>query len=262
VAQAAAELKSASAELSRAKDEFARVEGLHRKKNVSDSEMDRAEAELAGAQARLDAAQAALEQAQEQLRYTQIRAPYSGIVTNRHVEPGEIASPGQPVMSGISLEELRVTVDVPQSVIPAVRKLGEVNVYLPNGGVTQPKRITVFPVADLGSNTFKVRLDLPDQLENLFPGMFVKTGFITGKKEELTVPKAAVVYRSELTGVYVVNREGAVRMRQIRVGRDHGDALVVLSGLSAGERVALDPIAAGVALKAQATAQIEGGHDG
>jgi RND family efflux transporter MFP subunit len=263
VAQAAAELKSASAELSRAQDEFARIEGLHRNKNVSESEMDRAAADLAGAEARLDAAQAALEQAQEQLRYTQIRAPYSGIVTNRHVELGEIASPGQPVMSGISLEELRVTVDVPQSVIPAVRKLGEVNVYLPNGGdeaeVVQPERITVFPFADMGSNTFKVRLDLPGELENLFPGMFVKTGFVTGKKEELTVPKAAVVYRSEVTGVYVVDPDRGVHLRQIRVGRDHGDALVVLSGLTAGEAVALDPIAAGVALKARARARAQAG---
>jgi RND family efflux transporter MFP subunit len=266
VAQAAADLKSASAELSRARDEFSRIEGLHRNKNVSESEMDRAAADLAGAEARLDAAQAALEQAQEQLRYTQIRAPYSGLVTNRHVELGEIASPGQPVMSGISLEELRVTVDVPQSVIPAVREIGEVNVYLPNGAedaaVVQPERITVFPFADMGSNTFKVRLDLPAELENLFPGMFVKTGFVTGKKEELTVPKAAVVYRSEVTGVYVTDPDRGVHFRQIRVGRDHGDALVVLSGLTPGETVALDPIAAGVALKAQARAKAGGGDDG
>lgn len=266
VAQANAELKSATAELTRAKDEFARVEGLYRNKNVSESEMDRAQAELASAEARLDAAQAALEQAQEQLEYTRIRAPYSGIVTNRHVQLGEIASPGQPVMTGISLEELRVTVDVPQSVIPAVRELGEVNVYLPNGGaeaeVVQPERITVFPFADMGSNTFKVRLDLPTEVEDLFPGMFVKTGFVTGKKEELTVPEAAVVYRSEVTGVYVVAADGGVHFRQIRVGRAHGEELVVLSGLTVGETVALDPIAAGIMLKAQASAQVGGGQDG
>ena len=262
VAQAAAELKSATAQLVRAKDEYARVEGLFKKKNASASEMDKAEAELAGAQARLDAAQAGLEQAQEQLKYTEIRAPYSGIVTNRHVQLGEIASPGQPVMSGISLEELRVTVDVPQSVVAAVRERGEVNVYLPDGAVAQPARTTVFPFADLGSNTFKVRLDLSGRVDGLFPGMFVKTGIITGKKEELTVPKAAVVHRSEVTGVYVLDPDGDVHLRQIRIGRDLGDAYVVLSGLTAGETVALDPIAAGVALKAQARALVQGGQDG
>jgi RND family efflux transporter MFP subunit len=270
VAQAAAELKSATAQLERARDEFDRVKGLFERKSASASEMDRVEAERAAAEARLDAAQAALEQAQEQLKYTVIRAPYSGIVTNRHVEQGEIASPGQPVMSGISLEELRVIVDVPQSVIPAVREIGEVNVYLPDGEVVQPDRITVFPFADMGSNTFKVRLGLAGELSNLFPGMFVKTAFVTGEKQELTVPKQAVVYRSEVTGVYVVADDGDVRLRQIRVGRDMGDDLVVLSGLTEGEVVALDPIAAGVALKTQtrdkmqtgASARGQGGQDG
>jgi hypothetical protein len=69
-----------------------------------------------------------------------------------------------------------------------------------------------------------------------------------------------MVQRSEVTGVYVLGG-GKVRFRQIRVGRDLGDALVVLSGLSEGERVALDPIAAGASLKAQS---LQGGerHDG
>ncbi len=109
------------------------VKGLYDKKNVSDSAMDQATADLASAQAALDAATARLEQAQEQLEYTEIRAPYSGIVTHRHVQVGEMASPGQPVMSGISLDELRVIVDVPQSVIPAVRGGGSARIYLPDG---------------------------------------------------------------------------------------------------------------------------------
>jgi hypothetical protein len=92
--------------------------------------------------------------------------------------------------------------------------------------------------------------------------MFVKTGIVTGKKEELTVPKAAVVYRSEVTGVYVLGEDGSISLRQIRVGRALGDDLVVLSGLSEGEQVALDPIAAGVALKAQTRVAAGGHQDG
>lgn len=264
VAQAAAELKSAAAQLQQARDEHERIEGLYEKKNVSASAMDQAEAALTGAQARLEAAQAALEQAREQLAYTQIRAPYSGIVTQRHVEAGEIAGPGEPVMSGISLEELRVIVDVPQSLIPTVRAQGEVRVYLPDGTIAEPGPITVFPFADSGSNTFKVRLDVSEHAEGLFPGMFVKTGIVTGRKQELTVPRQAVVQRSEVTGVYVVDDDGGVGLRQIRTGRVLGDAVVVLSGLDEGEQVALDPIAAGVALKEQAQARRAAGasHNG
>ncbi|NEV62029.1 efflux RND transporter periplasmic adaptor subunit [Thiorhodococcus minor] len=259
VGQAAADLKSAAARLQQAKDEYERVAGLYRKRNVSESAMDKAEADLASAQADLDAATARLEQAQEQLAYTKIRAPYSGIVTHRHVELGEIASPGSPVMSGISLDELRVIVDVPQSVIPSVRTPEDsdarVRVYLPDGEVVESGKITVFPFADLGSNTFKVRIDLPptngDQRQALFPGMLVKTGFVIGEKSALTVPREAVVHRSEVTGVYVVGPDGRIAFRLVRLGKLLPDAYVVLAGLSAGEQIALDPIAAGVALKSQ-----------
>lgn len=252
VAQAAADLKSASAQLEQARDEHDRVKGLYEKRNVSDSAMDKAKADLASAQAALEAASARLEQAQEQLDYTHIRAPYSGIVTHRHVQVGEIASPGQPVMSGISLEELRVIVDVPQSVIPAVRGGGTARVYLSEGQVIETRNITIFPFADMDSNTFKVRVDLPAATRTLFPGMYVKTGFVVGERSELTVPKAAVVHRSEVTGVYVVSGADHVHFRQVRLGRALDDAFVVLAGLAEGERVALDPIAAGVVLKDQA----------
>jgi len=276
VNQAEADLKSATARLQQAKDEHERVAGLYRKKNVSDSAMDKATADLASAQAALDAATARLEQAREQLAYTEIRAPYSGIVTHRHVELGEIASPGTPIMSGISLDELRVTVDVPQSIIPAIRRSHSdaeqkplARVYLSGGEMIETSKITVFPYADLGSNTFKVRIDLPtqpgDRLRALFPGMFVKTSFIVGEKSELTVPRKAVVHRSEVTGVYVVGADGGVHFRQVRLGRALPDAYVVLAGLTADERVALDPIAAGVLLKEQVQTRIdaagENGHD-
>jgi RND family efflux transporter MFP subunit len=249
--QAVADQKSATAQLRQARDEYERIKGLYAKKNVSESAMDKATADLASSQAGFDAAGARLEQAQEQLKYTEIRAPYSGIVTKRHLEVGEIASPGQPVMTGISLDDLRVSVDVPQSLIPAVRAGGSVRVYLPDGRAIETRAITVFPFADLESNTFKVRAVLPRETPGLYPGMLVKTGFVVGEKAELTVPTAAVVRRSEVTGVYVVDGDGRVHFRQVRLGRALDDGLVVLAGLTEGEQVALDPIAAGVKLKSQ-----------
>lgn len=251
VAQAAAELRSASARLDQAEDEHARILGLFEKKNVSESVMDQAKADLAAARAALESATARLEQSQEQLDYTQIRAPYSGIVTHRHIEVGETASPGQQVMSGISLDQLRVIVDVPQSVITAVREGGKARVYLAPDQVIETERLTIFPFADMGSNTFTVRLELPEGIKALFPGMFVKTGFELGTKAELMVPAAAVVYRSEVTGVYVIDAEGRVSFRQVRLGRNLDTRVVVLAGLAEGERVALDPIAAGALLKSQ-----------
>jgi RND family efflux transporter MFP subunit len=264
VTAAAADLKSATAQLDQAKDDYERSTGLFAKKLIADSAMDQSTANLKTAQGNFEAAQARLEQAQEQLAYTEIRAPYSGIVTHRHVQVGEIASPGSPIMSGVSLEDLRVTVDVPQSVIPSVRNGSAAHIYLEDGTAIEAGHITVFPFADLGSNTFKVRLDLPRNTKALFPGMFVKTGFVTGERRNLAIPKSAVVFRSEVTGVYVVDTEGKVRFRQVRLGRAMDDAYTILAGLTEGERVALNPIAAGVVLKSQQTAasdQAGGGHE-
>jgi len=259
LAQAQADLESATARSAQAQEAHARIQGLFARKTVSQSDMDQATADLATARAALDAAKARLGQASEQLAYTLIRAPYSGIVTQRHVQVGEMASPGQPVMTGVSLDALRVIADVPQSVIPAVRGGARALVYLPDGKVVEGKHVTVFPFADLGSNTFKVRVDLPTLADganrSLFPGMYVKTGFAVGERQELTVPKRAVVQRSEVTAVYVVGPGGHVHLRQIRLGRALDDAWVVLSGLAAGESVALDPIAAGAVLKTQAPAR-------
>jgi RND family efflux transporter MFP subunit len=261
VAQAAAELKAAVAQLEQAREEHRRVQGLFEKNNASDSQRDRAAAELKRSEAKFESAQAALEQAQEQLDYTLIRAPYSGIVTQRLIEVGEMASPGKAVMSGVSLEQLRVSVDVPQSVIPAVRERGQVQVFAPDGESLTTGEITVFPFAKTGSNSFEVRVALAGPAPELFPGMFVKTVFVTGEQRALTIPAAAVVYRSEVTGAYVVAEDGRIHFRLIRVGRAIGDTLQVLSGLSAGEQVALDPIAAGVALKQQAAARASAGGE-
>lgn len=250
LAQAEAELKAAQATLAAARDEFERTEKLFAKKLVAEAGMDSAVAALDSARAGADAAAAAVQQATEQLEYTRVRAPYTGIVTQRHIQVGETASPGQPLMSGISLDELRVTVDVPQSLVPAIREINKAVVQQPGDGFVPADRITIFPFADFGSNTFKVRLDLPKGVKNLFPGMFVKTAFVTGARRELVVPQEAVVYRSEVTGIYVVDGQGRPTLRHIRLGRELPDgSLVVLAGLEPGERIALDPVAAGVLIK-------------
>jgi len=95
-------------------------------------------------------------------------------------------------------------------------------------------------------------VDLPEGgHEDVYPGMFAKVAFATGEAQVLLVPAAAVVHRSEVTAVYVIDAQGNVRFRQIRTGAVHGDKVEVLAGLSTGERVALDPIRAGVYLKEQ-----------
>jgi len=239
-----AALKAAKARAEEARATFNRIKDLLNKKLVSKAEYDKAEATL-------KSANAGLEQAQEQLEHTVVRAPYSGIVVKRHVEPGETANPGQPLMTGLSLEKLRAIAEVPQSHIDSVRKIQRARVILPTQGnlSVEGTKLTISPYADPVSHTFNVRVDLPEGQHGVYPGMFAKVAFVTGEEEQLLIPAQAVVHRSEVTGVYVIDGK-QISFRQIRVGRDLGNGqLEVLAGLDAGEKVALDPIRAGVMLK-------------
>ena len=249
LAQAEAAMQEATARLAEANQEFERFSKMIENNSVSRAAFDQSRANRDAARARLDAARSRVEGAKEQLEYTVIRAPYAGIVSKRHVELGELVSPGQPVISGLSLQSLRVNVDVPQSMFHAIRTIGKAFVYVDDERIAA-ESLTFFPVADAEANTFRVRVNLPDGAATLYPGMFVKVGFVVGETERLLVPAEAVVRRSELSGVYVADGE-AVALRQVRLGRRYGNSIEVLSGLSEGEAVATDPVAAGIWLKEQ-----------
>jgi RND family efflux transporter MFP subunit len=243
-----ASLAEAVARSTQANDDFARVSGLFESGSSSQREYDQALAARDSTTARVAAARSAVEAAKQQVEYTLVRAPYAGIVIERHVEPGEAVGVGQPLMSGLSLEALRVVVDLPQQVAAAVREHRKAFV-LPDEERVEAASVTLFPYAHSASNTFRVRIELPEGQFGLYPGMFVKVAFVVGTSDRLLVPTAALLRRSEVTGVYVSDDTSRLRMRQVRVGREFGDHTEVLAGLREGERVATDPVGAGIYVK-------------
>lgn len=259
LAAAEAGLNEARASLNQAAKEYRRIKSIFDQKLIAKSALDKADAVLKSAQARVRAAQARVAKAKENLARTVVRAPYSGIVVKRLVEVGEMAAVGTPLMQGLSLEKLRVLTHVPQRLVYTVRGEGGAKViYEAADGKSRTipvGRVTVFPQADPVSHAFPVRLDLPESDYGLYPGMFVKVAVGVGRKRHLMVLEKALVRRSEVTGVYVVDAQGRVSLRQVRVGRHHDGRVEVLAGLSEGEKYALDPIEAGVRLKQQSGAR-------
>jgi RND family efflux transporter MFP subunit len=253
---AQASLREAQANYDLAAQELKRIQTVYAKKLVAKSALDKAEADHKAALARLNAARARVDEAAEQMQHTVVRAPYSGIVVKRHVEPGETANPGQPLMTGLSLEHLRAIVDLPQSLVEIVRKKqAQIYALLPDHSRHQiaAENTIVFPYADPATHTFRLRLQLPEGISGLYPGMLIKVAISTGLEPRITVPDQAVVFRSEVTAVYTVDDKQRIGMRQIRLGkRVNGGRLEVLAGLREGERIALDPIQAGALLKQQA----------
>jgi len=245
--RAEADLAGARARLVEATEEYTRAENLKDRGLGSQRDLDRALSARKTAQANVNSGESAVVAARQQLEYTVVRAPYPGIVTKRFVELGETVSKGQQLMSGLSLEKLRVIVDLPQQVAVEIRRDPKVEVLTDQEPVV-PEKVIVFPTADPVTKTFRVRLELPDGQFDLFPGMFVKAAFKTGEAERLLIPVTSILHRSEVTAVYVYAND-QMRLRQIRVGATFGDQVEVLAGLKEGEQIAVDPLQAGIYAK-------------
>ncbi|HKE47963.1 MAG TPA: efflux RND transporter periplasmic adaptor subunit [Rhodanobacteraceae bacterium] len=243
--RAKATLASAKASYDEAEANYRRISEIYARKLVSKAALDQALAARDAAKGMHDSADAALREASQQLDYTVIRAPFSGYVTKRHVEVGESVRAGQPLIAGVSLGELRVNVDVPQSAVDTIRRFDAADILL-DGGAKRiaATKITVFPYADPATHTFSVRLDLPGDKAGLYPGMTVKAAFATGEAERMLVPASALVRRGEVSAAYVVADDRSLRLGQLRLGHRFGDRIEVLSGIEPGEDVVADPTAA------------------
>lgn len=249
VAASAAQVAQASANLENARLNLERSQRLLQSNFVSQAAVDRAQAEYKAAEAQLRAAQAGSEQAAISRGYTTVLAPYSGVVAARLVEVGEMASPGKPLITTFDPADMRVIAEVPQERIPELRAAPKVSVEIPSlNRWLEVKSFVILPSADPRTHTTRVRLTLPPDQAGLYPGVYARANFAIGQARKMVVPMSAIVRRSEISGVYVVDAKGNASFRQVRLGEPAGDGLVeILAGVSAGERVALQPVQAGMA---------------
>lgn len=249
VAGSEAQVAQAQAAFENARTALARNRELAAQKFISQAALDKAEADYRVAEAQLKAARAGAGQAVAGRSYTVVVAPYSGVVSARHVELGEMAMPGKPLMTGFDPADMRVIASVPQYKVSEVRSSPRAMIEVPSlNKWVQATGITVLPAAEVRTHATRVRLDLPPNLRDVYPGMFARAYFAVGRARKLVAPVAAVIRRSEVVGVYVLSDKGAVTFRQVRLGEPAGQGEVeILAGVSAGEKVALNPVKAGMA---------------
>jgi len=253
LAGADAAVAQARAGLANARAEYDRVRTLAERGFISESGVDQTRTAFEAAEAQLRAAQAGRGQAGVVLGYADIAAPLTGIVAERHVEPGEMAQPGMRLLTVFDPAAMRAVVDVPQSRLAGIEPGSLIaSVELPDSGRRlQATRVTVMPAADARTHTLRIRIDLPADLDGVMPGAFARVYFTAGDTTRIVVPASAVLRRSEVTGVYVVDPRTAFSLRQIRLGQPLDDGMVeVLAGLNGGEEIALDPIQAGIVVRA------------
>jgi len=247
-AASTAQVAEAQAALANARAQYERSKQLLAQKFISAAALDKAEADFRQAQARLTAMLAGAGQAATERSFATIVAPYGGIVSARHVELGEMATPGRPLMTGFDPSTLRVVATVAQQQVAAIQAVGRARVEVPSiGKWIQARSVTIVPSADPRTHTTRIRLELPEDVRGIYPGVFARAHFVIGREPRLLVPRDAVLRRSEVTAVYVLDARGFPLLRQVRLGTAGDErAIEVLAGLKPGERVALDPAKAGM----------------
>ncbi len=241
--EAAEAVRAAEAQYANAKVNYERTKSLVAQKFMSAAALDKAKADLDATAANRAAAGASQSHAI-------IVAPMNGIVARRHAELGDMAMPGSPLFTLYQPGSLRVTASIPQYRLQAMRAVRSARVEFPElGKWVDATSVQLLPTADATTHTSQVRVNLP-AVPEATPGMFARVHFVTGRAEKLTVPAGAVVRRGEVAAVYVQGADGRLSLRQLRLGDPVGSGEIeVLAGLAAGDKVATDPVKAGIALK-------------
>jgi RND family efflux transporter MFP subunit len=229
-----ADLARAKAEEENARTQLKRMNALLKDEAVSRQEVENASRAFKVAEANRKAAVA-------QLSYTVVKAPFDGVITEKKVEAGELASPGQPLLKMEDPLQLCLEATVAEGDLKSIARGDRIPVLIDalaaetlSGVVSQ-----ILPAGDPQTHTFMVKVDLP-RTSGLKTGMFGRFQLDKGISHTILIPASSVVERGELTSVYVVGADRIARLRWIKAGRRFDQQLEILSGVNPGERVLLD----------------------
>jgi multidrug efflux pump subunit AcrA (membrane-fusion protein) len=256
---AQAEKQAAESALTLARLTHERVRGLHAKDSATKQELDEATAVLAGAEARVAGATARVAEAQQGIAgakageeaaavgvsYTVLTAPFDGLVSARHADPGSLAAPGMPLLTLDDATGYRLEARIDESHAQLVSVGAEADVRLDRGGADpaawRRARIAEFAALDPARHSFLIKLDLPRDMPDVRSGQFGRVRLLGPARDVLSVPAGAIVRRGQLTFVFALDASGAARLRMVSVGESAADRVEVLAGLAAGDRVVVNP---------------------
>jgi RND family efflux transporter MFP subunit len=220
---------------------------------ASESRLRAAEARIAEATSALDAAAAATRVSSVMLSYASLQAPFDGVVTEKRVDPGNMASPGQPLLTIEDTQRFRLEIRLDHSRAAFVRLGQDVPVILdspvagspaglgaPAAGMTG-RVIEISRVLDAGSHDSLVKIELPASAAGLRSGMYGRALLSGPSHRGIAVPSTALVRRGQLSYVFVAGIDGRAHLRMVNAGEALGDRVEIRAGLAAGDRVIVEP---------------------
>jgi RND family efflux transporter MFP subunit len=242
VEQARAGVAMAEAQLANAEAMHRRMTALAERGSATAKNLEDATAGYNMARAGLQQAQASLSAARVMMDYAVITTPIAGFVTAKRVEAGDMAAPGMPLFTIDDMSRSKIVAAVPEAQVVGLVEGGPATVRI--DVLETPVSATIdriVPAGESMSRTFSVQLLIENPGVTIKPGMYARIWFPAGTAQSLTVPRAALVERGQLQGLWVLDAQGKARLRWVRLGAATGDRVEVLSGLAEGERYIAAP---------------------
>lgn len=207
----------------------------------SQAGVSQAQSALVRTQAGISEAEAGVQVAASDLSYGTIRAPFRGVVVEKSAWQGELNTPGRPLLKLQDLDQLEVTLNLPESRLEQVQQGQLLAAEVPSlKRKLQLKVRQIVAATDPSTRSFTVRLSLLDSPRQLLPGTFVRVSLPEPSRALLVLPEAAIAQRGQLEGAFVIS-QGLAEFRLLQLGKHLSDGREVLSGVQAGEEVVLKP---------------------
>ena len=227
-------IQSEQAKLALYEKEVARYQRLIKQNNVAESQLDQSISDRSVANNNISAARARLAQIEERISRSNLRAPFSGVVTERFAQAGEWSQNGTPLIRLVDIDTPEIQVRVPQSIYPLI-KIG--NIFkVHNSNQTIPATVqTIVPVGTTTSRLFELRL-IPQM--PILSGTLVRVSIPTAlPREVVSVHRDALVLRKGSISVFRINDENISEQVRIEVGTGDGDYVEIVGDIQAGDKI-------------------------
>jgi len=217
---------------------FNRIKSLFEKGSATQKELEDMNGAKEAAITQHQQAKQQLTEIKDYLSYANLISPINGFVSKKMINVGDMANPGQPILALESMEELKIETNIPEFEISKFEVNDSVKIVVSAANLNQVNGIVerIVPSSSF-SGQYKVIVALSTQYQNLKPGMFAKVNLLKSKESKLLISKKSIITKGQLTGVYTVNQQGEAMLRWIRLGKEYGNNVEVLSGLTAGEQL-------------------------
>ena len=247
LSQAVAARAQTASSLELAKSTQERWEALRKKDAVSQQELDEKRSADAQARANLAAADANVERLKQTESFKRVLAPFSGVITKRNVDVGDLidagSNGGRPLFLLAQTDPLRVYVNVPQTYAQLVRPGQKVVVTQAElrGRTFEGEVARTSASIDATTRTMQIEIALPNRDGTLLPGAFVQVALPLAASQALLIPTTALLIRGEGIRVAAVDPGGRVHLRPVRIGRNYGETVEVLDGVRETDKLVLNP---------------------